>query len=278
MKKLLIAALALCLSQSLISQTLWEGFENLSFPPAGWSLQNPDGGSGWERQEAGLIPIPYWPGGSVISAPFNGGVGVAYATWKTGGLLENDQWLITPQFTPQSGDFLNFWVRKYGGRIDTLEIKLSTSGDTIPDFSVLLGGIYYMMADSGFEYKSYDLSAWVGQAIHIAFREKVSDNFIDGAAIFLDNVHVGTPNSVTAVNNRLYVNVFPNPATDYLDVDTDIPVIAAKLFNIVGQVVYTGYPSSKNFRIELNALAAGIYSLQLQTENGLVVRKIRISR
>ncbi|MCA9946727.1 MAG: hypothetical protein KC449_24770, partial [Anaerolineales bacterium] len=57
-----------------------ESFEG-TFPPAGWTKLNPDGGSGWAKQAIGTTPIPGWTGG-VVTGPANGGSAVAFATWN----------------------------------------------------------------------------------------------------------------------------------------------------------------------------------------------------
>ncbi|HRZ77074.1 MAG TPA: hypothetical protein P5248_06890, partial [Bacteroidales bacterium] len=52
-----------------------ESFEGTTFPPSGWTIQSPDGGTGWARQTVGTTPIPGWNGGTVVS-PTGGGSAV----------------------------------------------------------------------------------------------------------------------------------------------------------------------------------------------------------
>jgi hypothetical protein len=168
-----------------------ESFESPTFPPAGWSTQSPDGGTGWERQTVGTSPIPGWNGGTVV-APVGGGQGVAFCTWTTGGASYNDQWLITPQVTISATDTLSFWVYKFSDLyIDNLDIKISTTGNATANFTTNLAQIAYLATDTGWFYYEYPLAAYAGQDIYIAFREHVTDNFNDGAAFFLDLVKVG---------------------------------------------------------------------------------------
>ncbi len=90
-KKLLYLSLSFFILSSLPSfaQTLNEGFENATFPPAGWHAKNILGGVAWMR--AGIIT--------------HTGNGSAIIGWEvTGG----EDWLVTPQVPVLSGDSLKF--------------------------------------------------------------------------------------------------------------------------------------------------------------------------
>ncbi len=170
-----------------------ESFEGTTFPPSGWTIQSPDGGTGWARQTVGTTPIPGWNGGTVVS-PTGGGSAVAFATWTTGGATYNDQWLITPQLTGvTTTDVLTFWVYKFSDLyLDSLQVLVSTTGNATANFTNVLADLYFAPGDTGWFYKSYPLAAFAGQSIYIAFREHVDDNYNDGAAFFLDLVHAGS--------------------------------------------------------------------------------------
>ncbi|MBU0488056.1 MAG: Omp28-related outer membrane protein [Bacteroidetes bacterium] len=170
-----------------------EGFESLTFPPTGWTKQSPDLGSGWERAVVGTTPISGWTGGT-ISSPVPG-TGVAFCTYTTGGASANDQWLISPQFTPQTGDSLSFWIiRDFAAYMDQCDVLLSTTTNSTSSFTVTLEAIVFAASGSDvWIRKAYSMNAYAGQPIYIAFREHVADNVNDGAAISIDNVRVGTP-------------------------------------------------------------------------------------
>ena len=79
--------------------TLDESFEG-TFPPAGWVKFSPDGGTGWEQITVGTTPLPGWNGGVATAPPAaNPGTAMAYATWTTGGLSSNEQWLVSTRIT-----------------------------------------------------------------------------------------------------------------------------------------------------------------------------------
>jgi len=173
-----------------------ESFEGTTFPPAGWLKANPDGGTGWSRELDGTTPIPGWTGGT-ITVPTGGGTAVAFCTWTTGGATANDQWLITPQITNvQSGDMLTFWMRVFANDsyAENFDIRISTTGTNIANFTTVVQAFVWPVGgvlDEWISY-SYDLINYVpaGSNIYIAFREHVTDNINDGAAVLLDLVEV----------------------------------------------------------------------------------------
>lgn len=176
---------------------LSESFEDVSFPPANWMLQSPDGGTGWNRQVSGTTPLPGWNGGTITAAP-GGGSAVAYATWNTGGASANDQWLITPQITDvQAGDSLSFWMLLPGyanAYAENVDILISTTGTNIADFTTTVALLTFAAnhTDTSWTRYAYELTDFVsaGSDIYIAFREHVLDNFNDGSAVLLDLVSV----------------------------------------------------------------------------------------
>lgn len=177
--------------------SLLESFEDAGFPPAGWVKQNPDGGTGWNRQTVGTTPIPGWNGG-VITAPPGGGNAVAFCTWNTGGATSNDQWIITPQITNvQDGDSLIFWLLVPGytnAYAENVDIKISTTGTNVGDFTTTVDLLTFAAShtDTLWTRYAYKLTDFVsaGANIYIGFREHVADNFNDGAAVLLDLVEV----------------------------------------------------------------------------------------
>ena len=169
-----------------VTGTLSESFENPTFPPVGWSLLSPDGGTGWTRLTAGTTPFPGWNGGTVITPP-GGGNAIGYATYLTGGAVSNDQWLVTPQITNvQAGDQLSFWMWfPFSSFADSVDVLISTTGTAPADFNVIVDQFVLLVGstDTSWAQYTYQLTNFVtkGSNIYIAWREHVADNIIDGA-------------------------------------------------------------------------------------------------
>jgi Outer membrane protein Omp28/Secretion system C-terminal sorting domain/Cleaved Adhesin Domain len=176
---------------------LFESFET-GCPPAGWSLVNPDGGTGWAQVAAGTTPLPGWNGGEA-TVPAGGGSYSAYCTWTTGGAASNDQWLITPAIDIQDGDILDFWLEVQNASTfnDYLEVLLSTTDAQPASFTETITQIDFT-DEYPWTQSQFDLSAYAGQTCYIAFRETVADNQANGAYMSLDLVQVGTIEAVDA--------------------------------------------------------------------------------
>ncbi len=239
--------------------SLYESFEE-AFPPEWWTILKPDGGTGWNQQTVGTTPIPGWNGGFVTADPSgNGGTKMAYCTWNTGGAVSNNQWLITPKIHISEFSYLSFWVRKYSSNYaDTMDIRISTSRPVTEDFSTLLSCIGWGVTDSGWVYRNFDLTAFEGQDIYIAFVEHIMDNTLDGDAIFIDQVRVGIqiPPVITRLDS-LYGcpgEILVPVRVDYL---LDVSSISLTLDYDPAHLTYLGY---QNLLPDLNEGVPLIYN------------------
>lgn len=199
------------LATKQIRSVTTESFEG-SFPPAGWTKANPDGGTGWAQLADATTPLPGWNGGTQDVPPGGGGF-VAYCTWNTGGAASNDQWLISPQISVIASDSLSFYLWFFGAYIDTLEVLISTTGNSTADFTTQLDlmDTVTLTPQSTWKKFSYSLAPYAGQQIYVAFRERVSDNQTNGAYIALDLFSFGStviyPNDISPT-----ALVYPTPA------------------------------------------------------------------
>lgn len=275
---------------------LFESFENVSFPPAGWIKLSPDGGTGWERQTAGTSPIPGWNGG-IITTPPGGLTAVAFCTWNTGGAVSNDQWLVTPQITNVgTGDSLSFWVQcpgyTNGAYSDSLIIMVSTTTPTLGAFTQV-AGFYWPAAspDTNWTRKAFkliDLSGvTAGSNIYVGFREKVADNLLDGAAILLDLVEVTVLTSIQQTSTqtpdayKLSQN-YPNPFNPSTSINFDIVdkgFVSLKVYDMLGREVANLVnkelkSGSYTYNFNASRLNSGIYFYKLQTGNFVETKKM----
>lgn len=172
-KKLLFFILSFVVINFLTSfaQTLNEGFENPTFPPAGWHTKNILGGVAWMK----------------ASTIAHTGTGSAIIAWET---LGGEDWLVTPQLNISIGDSLKFWVRKFWAAIyepDTLQIRISTTDTSVASFSAVLATYNVnTFPNPGFGEYKINLSTFSGQNVYIAFRHYD----VNGNGMYLDDVAV----------------------------------------------------------------------------------------
>lgn len=80
--------------------------------------------------------------------------------------------------------------------------------------------------------------------------------------------------SLNELENPLNVKLFPNPATDFLQIDltSELQLINAKIYDAKGHVVLT----STEVTIDLREIASGNYLVEIETETGMIMRKLTI--
>lgn len=234
---------------NITAGTINESFEGAVFPPPGWTKLNPDGGPGWNVQTNGTSPIPGFFGG-VITVPPGGGNKTAFCNYATGGAVNNDQYLITPQITNvQSNDSLKFYLRYWPDEYrDSIEVLISDSTPVAANFTtaVLRKGFAVNGGDTNWTQYKFRLGDYVtaGSNIYLAFREVVADNSSDGASFSLDLVKTtGT-------------SVFTN---DMAAISVDVPIgnVFLPVYNIAPKATFTNLGSANQTNIPVTFNISG---------------------
>ena len=79
--------------------------------------------------------------------------------------------------------------------------------------------------------------------------------------------------------DALSINVYPNPASRFLHIESASVISMVEMFNTVGQRVMVQSANSQSLQLDLAGLAEGSYSLRIIGQNGeLSTRKIIISK
>lgn len=175
MKKILLKSMfflsALVFSANLSAQ-FTEGFEGGTAVPPGWTVINNGSTEGWE------FDSPY-------SGPAYSGSNVAIIKYEFSNA--HDDYLITPQITvtAATSDQLRFYGKNYDAySADEFNILISTTGTAAGDFTTTLDGPI-APPTSWTEYV-YDLSAYVGQDIYIAFHAISTNEYY----LYLDDISI----------------------------------------------------------------------------------------
>lgn len=122
-----------------------------------------------------------------------------------------DNWLITPQITMPTQASLKFWVMRsmYDDAQDEYEVLLSTTGNSISDFTTILKE--KIVAHSYWTEVIIDLSNYSGQQCYIA----IHHDYTGGFFIMVDDfsIYGWSEPIVTTENSYLIENLLPN--TEY---------------------------------------------------------------
>jgi len=294
-------------SSTLTNEILSESFEDTLFPPDGWKKITVDGfpaDPGWQRLAEGEAVTGFQSGGSPVLfnfPPAGGGSAVAHCSWQTGdpdGDFETpaptEQWLITPQLSDiQTGDTLRFVLRFYDDKVDTVDILISTLGDSIPDFTTVVDTLTNSSNTEWLEYE-YSLTDYVaaGSDVFIAFREHVPNTSMEvGDAVFLDLVRVIRDNP-TSVDEEVRVpshyslqQNYPNPFNPSTNIRFSLPqqsVVSLTVYDLLGKTVATlidnqAYSAGEyTFQFKATDLPTGIYFYQIRAGSFVKTRKLTI--
>ncbi|MDP2422935.1 MAG: T9SS type A sorting domain-containing protein [Bacteroidales bacterium] len=74
------------------------------------------------------------------------------------------------------------------------------------------------------------------------------------------------------------VMIYPNPAKDYMHIQANHNLYDIRLFNLLGQQVVSYRLSDQSSTINISSLVPGMYLLQINTEAGMVTRKLMIGQ
>ena len=72
------------------------------------------------------------------------------------------------------------------------------------------------------------------------------------------------------------ISIYPNPATNVLNVDVSGKMQQLTLINLAGQMVYSQEVEAGTTSIELNGFMSGLYFVRIENEKGTITRKVII--
>jgi hypothetical protein len=257
----------------------FEGDTNL---PAGFTTGRYDNGTAYStgffpNNEAWVVfdDTDY----DYLEPGFEGGVRVAMAeSWFD----ENDsktaypanRWLITPSIRLTTGNYFVWDAYSMDSEyLEDYKIRISTTNTDTASFTTLATIID---EEGTWQRRLVDLSAYAGQDVYIAIQYISDDMF----RLLVDNLKIAglatlTPDGPepegleTAAGSD--INVYPNPATGMITVAA-ANIIRIEVIDAMGRVAMTQNGSANTMNI--SALAEGVYTLRVTTENGVSMKRI----
>lgn len=114
-----------------------------------------------------------------------------------------------------------------------------------------------------------DLSAYAGNE-HVIIKFVFTSGY--GNNVFIDNVNISDGPLAIETIEASELAIFPNPVKDVMNINYDKAISQIDVYDVNGKLVKTF--TTVGSTINVSDLSDGIYMLNIQTEEGLVIRKI----
>ncbi len=111
-------------------------------------------------------------------------------------------------------------------------------------------------------------------SFNCAVNKTNNDNTENGDSIFLSVKTLQLPTGIHDVAEKNNIELFPNPCTDYISLQTDLPLIQKiSVIDLYGRQIQSDTSAALN-RMDVSSLTTGNYILLLKTTSGVTYSKM----
>lgn len=100
----------------------------------------------------------------------------------------------------------------------------------------------------------------------------------DSWTLFLDDISIDVYNNISETKNDAKINIYPNPANENLHINSTEHIKSIKIYNIQSQLIYSVSANSSSISINTSEFESGIYFIKIDTNEGIINKKINIIR
>jgi len=258
--------------------------EAADFAP--WSLNDVDGGGTWGLDNT-TFPGMYDPmafiafNPATTTPPMTETEIQPYEGEKFGACFAtnpppyNNDWLISPKVNLGSGAQFSFFVKSYTDEygLEEYKVGVSTTGMNPEDFTIISGPTPLQPNEEAWEEMIFDLSDFINQDVYVAINCVSEDRFI----FMVDYLMIQwNPTSVPEAEDLANIKVYPNPASDQINIVSSEEISEIVIFNFLGQKVHAEVVGNNEFRMGTDAFNTGIYYFQIKTESGVTTSKVMV--
>jgi hypothetical protein len=109
--------------------------------------------------------------------------------------------------------------------------------------------------------------------VYVAFRHH---NCTDKFAFIIDDVKI--TNVAGIEENSMEVSVYPNPATDVLNIQLTENASSVSVLGMDGKVISTQVVNENSTTVNVSNLVSGVYFYEVVAENGTIVRNTFVKK
>ena len=150
-------------------------------------------------------------------------------------------------------------------------MAVSTEGNTdASDFTIVWETDMDAKGAGSWHYYSVDLRDYQGQDIYVAIIHFSSANHF---MLNVDDITLYRTYDQVNENDGTLLTVYPNPATDRLNVVSEEAVGQYEIYDMTGALLLSEDAGSSKFSIDVQALPAGVYLLTLRTKDVVTTKR-----
>jgi len=224
---------------------------------------------------------------------------VNYWQWNPSTVgVANGEIIIAEQFNVPSDGNLSFdyAYTSYAGSQDRLQVQVSTDcGDsytdlfnkagadlrTAPEVNDGSAGGFFKPGAGDWVTENLDLSAYEGQDVLI--RMYLTSAW--GDQLYIDNIKMNSPVDVNELNENESLVVFPNPASQNMNIELSIEEsanVSVKMIDMLGRTILTeqignNVKGAISHTLNVNNINSGAYLLFFQIDERQVVQRVNVS-
>jgi hypothetical protein len=105
-----------------------------------------------------------------------------------------------------------------------------------------------------------------------------NDVLIDANGLWHDAELIWDESQQVSANNMLQLYIFPNPVNHTLFIESPAEILNIRIFNLLGQQVYSNSPGDFKHEIGVSGFNPGMYLIQLTTPRGIFSQRIQVGR
>jgi len=177
-----------------------------------------------------------------------------------------------------------------GNSSEVLEVSVGspnpviTGEEMVCDFStesyevVITGGSTFTWSVSGGEITegqgtSFISVAWNGEGNGTVI---VEEETVDGCIGSSDEFEVFIDDCTSIEENDLnkQVSIYPNPARDYVKIETETNLISIAIFTLTGEIVLNENTTGLSFEFNTSGFKSGSYILKINTNKGVISKRL----
>ncbi len=248
-----------------------QNFSNITFPPSGWSLTNPDGATTWARSSVSQDANP----GSLWMDNYN------YNASGEIDELETEAYDLTSIANPRFSFYLAYKLYTdpalNPNYSDTLEVLISTDcGQTFTSiykkFGIPLTTTTPTWANNQFVPTAAQWRQEIIDLLPFAAIQNAVFKFRNITQyenhLYIDNINIDFITSVEAINKQFTPQIYPNPTSGKINILFSEPVnelYKIEIYNSIGQNVFTkkNVADFEKTQIDLNGIADGVYTINI---------------